>query len=112
MEEVQERRQEQDLQVPPGSTILPGVQQKCDCGKYIWQGGIFLLQSLEEYVIIIEEQQKRFANLFFGKLLQNLVNKSYKSKFELKQFKEAQDRIRGLKLRMQKNNMEKSRHNQ
>ena len=62
--------------------------------------------------MLTEEQRERFANLFLRKLLQNLVNKDCKNKSELKQFIEAMDRIREKELRMQKNNMEKSVHNQ
>ena len=62
--------------------------------------------------MLTEEQRERFANLFLRKLLQNLANKDCKNKSELKQFIEAMDRIREKELRMQKNNMEKSVHNQ
>ena len=62
--------------------------------------------------MLTEEQRERFANLFLRKLLQNLVNKDCKNESELKQFIEAMDRIREKELRMQKNNMEKSVHNQ
>ena len=62
--------------------------------------------------MLTEEQRERFANLFLRKLLQNLVNMDCKNKSELKQFIEAMDRIREKELRMQKNNMEKSVHNQ
>ena len=62
--------------------------------------------------MLTEEQRERFANLFLRKLLQNLVNKDCKNELELKQFIEAMDRIREKELRMQKNNMEKSVHNQ
>ena len=44
--------------------------------------------------------------------MQILANKDCKSESELKQFIEAMDRIREKDLRMQKNNMEKSVHNQ
>ena len=40
------------------------------------------------------------------------MNKDCKSELELKQFIEARNRIREKELRMQKNNMEKSMHNQ
>ena len=62
--------------------------------------------------MLTEEQRERFANLFLRKLLQNLANKDCKNESELKQFIEAIDRIREKELRMQKNNMEKSVHNQ
>ena len=62
--------------------------------------------------MLTEEQRERFENLFLRKLLQNLANKDCKNKSELKQFIEAMDRIREKELRMQKNNMEKSVHNQ
>ena len=62
--------------------------------------------------MLTEEQRERFANLFLRKLLQNLVNKGCKSELELKQFIEAKNRIREKELRLQKNNIEKSRHNQ
>ena len=71
-----------------------------------------MLQSWEDSIMLTEEQRERFANLFLRKLLQNLVNKDCKNKLELKQFIEAKDRIREKELRMQKNNMEKSVHNQ
>ena len=58
------------------------------------------------------EQREKFSNLFFRKLSHNLVNKDCKNESELKQFIEAMDRIREKELRMQKNNMEKSVHNQ
>ena len=93
MSEVQERRHEQDLQIPPGSTRLLGVKQKSDSGKSLLQGGKFLLQLWEELVMLTEEQRKRFANLFFGKLLQKLANKGNKSETELKQFIEAKNKI-------------------
>ena len=62
--------------------------------------------------MLTEEQRERFANLFLRKLLQNLVNKDCKNELELKQFIKVKDRIREKELRMQKNNMEKSVHNQ
>ena len=62
--------------------------------------------------MLTEEQRERFANLFLRNLLQNLANKHCKNESELKQFIEAMDRIREKELRMQKNNMEKSVHNQ
>lgn len=62
--------------------------------------------------MLTEEQRERFANLFLRKLLQNLANKDCKNESELKQLWEAKDRIREKELRMQKNNMEKSVHNQ
>ena len=62
--------------------------------------------------MLTEEQRERFANLFLRKLLQNLTNKDCKNKLELKQFIKVKDRIREKELRMQKNNMEKSVHNQ
>ena len=62
--------------------------------------------------MLTEEQRERFANLFLRKLLQNLANNDCKNISELKQFIEAMDRIREKELRMQKNNMEKSVHNQ
>ena len=112
MEEVQERRNKQDLLVLPGLPILPLDQQKSDYGKSSLQGGKYLLQSWEDSIMLTEEQRERFANLFLRKLLQNLVNKDCKNESELKQFIEAMDRIREKELRMQKNNMEKSVHNQ
>ena len=80
MEEVQERRNKQDLLVLLGLPILPLDQQKSDYGKSSLQGGKYLLQSWEDSIMLTEEQRERFANLFLRNLLQNLGNKDCKVK--------------------------------
>ena len=71
-----------------------------------------MLQSWEDSIMLTEEQRERFANLFLRKLLQNLANKDFKNKLELKQFIKVKDIMREKELRMQKNDMEKSVQNQ
>ena len=64
MEEVQERRNEQDLPVLPVLPVLPMAHLNSDYVMASAQGGNLLLQSMEQYVTLSEEQRRRFLALF------------------------------------------------
>ena len=49
------------------------------------QGGSFLLQSVEQYVTLLEEQRRIFSVIFFMKMLQDLANRESKDETDLKQ---------------------------
>ena len=112
IEEEQERNMEQDL---PGVPVLPVLLVAHLNSDYVMasaQGGNLSLQSMEHYFKFSQEQRRRFSELTFMKLLQNLANKDCKNEAELKQYKAAKDRIRKNELRMPKNKLKKSLHNQ
>ena len=112
MEEDQERRNEQDLPVLPVLPVLPMAHLNSDYVMASAQGGNYSLQSMEEYVMLSEEQRRRFSALFFMKLLQDLANKECKDEAEIMQYKAAKDRLREKELRMNKEKMKKLLHNQ
>ena len=76
------------------------------------QGGSFSLQSAEQYVTLSEEQRKLFSALFLKNMLQDLANRKSKDEADVKQYKAAKDSMRKNELRIQKNKMKKSLHNQ
>ena len=64
MDEVQERRKEQDLQgilVLAELPVLPGTLQKDGDVTMIVKGGKFLLQSRKQFVTFLQEQGRQFS---------------------------------------------------
>ena len=96
-------------QGPPGPPVAPLNPDSIMASA---QGGSFLLQSVEQYVTLSEEQRKMFTALFFKKMLQDLANRKSKEEAEAKQYKAAKASMRKNELRIQKDKMKKSLHNQ
>ena len=62
--------------------------------------------------MLLDDQRKMFTALFLKKMLQDLAKRKTKEETEAKQYKAAKDSMRKNELRIHKDKMKKSLHNQ
>ena len=74
--------------------------------------GIFEVDLPDDFVTLSDEQRKMFMALFFKKMLHDQCNRRTREDANAKQYKPARDSMRKNELRIQKNKMKKSIHNQ
>ena len=75
-------------------------------------GGMFLFQTTDQYVTLTDKQRKTFTACFFKKMLHDEALRKAKEEAEAKQHQLSKDNLRKNKIRIHKDKMKKSLHNQ